>query len=45
MVRTGFRSSRSISSSFAQRDLWPGYGSNENDRVYVDVYEHWLEAE
>jgi Nitrile hydratase beta subunit, C-terminal len=31
--------------SFAQRDLWPGYRSNVNDRVYVDVYEHWLEAE
>jgi hypothetical protein len=30
--------------SFAQRDLWPGYRSNENDRLYVDVYEHWLEA-
>ena len=31
--------------SFAQRDLWPGYRSNESDRLYVDVYEHWLEAE
>jgi nitrile hydratase len=30
--------------SFAQRDLWPGYPGNERDRLYVDVYEHWLEA-
>ena len=30
--------------SFAQRDLWPEYPSKK-DRVYVDVYDHWLEAE
>ena len=28
---------------FAQRDVWPGYRGGSNDRIYVDVYEHWLE--
>jgi hypothetical protein len=28
---------------FAQRDVWPAYGGHNTDRVYVDVYEHWLE--
>ena len=28
---------------FAQRDVWPAYGGRNTDRVYVDVYEHWLE--
>jgi nitrile hydratase len=30
--------------SFSQQDLWPGYRDNGRDRVYVDVFEHWLEA-
>jgi nitrile hydratase subunit beta len=30
---------------FDQRELWPDYGGHEGDRVYVDVFEHWLEAE
>jgi nitrile hydratase subunit beta len=29
--------------SFAQRDLWPGYRGGAGDRLYVDVFEHWLE--
>jgi nitrile hydratase len=28
---------------FAQRELWPGYRGREDDRLYADVYEHWLE--
>jgi hypothetical protein len=28
---------------FAQRDVWPDYRGAAADRVYVDVYEHWLE--
>ena len=28
---------------FAQRDLWPDYDGSDRDRLYVDVYEHWLE--
>lgn len=28
---------------FAQRDLWPGYRGPASDRLYVDLYEHWLE--
>ena len=27
---------------FAQDELWPGY--RERDRLYLDVFEHWLEA-
>lgn len=29
--------------SFAQHDLWPEYDGGAADRVYVDVFEHWLE--
>jgi nitrile hydratase len=29
--------------SFAQHDLWSGYGGRTDDRLYVDLYEHWLE--
>jgi nitrile hydratase subunit beta len=28
---------------FAQRDVWPAYRGRANDRVYADVFEHWLE--
>ena len=29
---------------FAQHDVWPDYRGHGNDRVYVDVFEHWLEG-
>jgi nitrile hydratase len=28
---------------FAQHEVWPEYGGQATDRIYVDVYEHWLE--
>ena len=28
---------------FAQLDVWPDYGGRARDRIYVDVFEHWLE--
>lgn len=28
---------------FAQRDVWPEYRGRSDDRIYVDVFEHWLE--
>jgi nitrile hydratase len=28
---------------FAQRDVWADYGGRGDDRIYVDVFEHWLE--
>ena len=28
---------------FAQRDLWPDYCGHDVDRIYADVFEHWLE--
>jgi nitrile hydratase len=28
---------------FLQRDVWAGYGGQAGDRIYVDIYEHWLE--
>jgi Nitrile hydratase beta subunit, C-terminal len=32
--------------AFAQQDLWPDYGGHADDRLYVDIFEHWLlEAE
>jgi len=29
--------------SFAQSDVWPEYRGDAADRLYVDVFEHWLE--
>jgi nitrile hydratase len=28
---------------FDQRDVWPEYAGREEDRIYADVFEHWLE--
>jgi nitrile hydratase len=28
---------------FAQRDVWPAYPGSGNDRIYADLFEHWLE--
>jgi nitrile hydratase subunit beta len=28
---------------FAQCDVWPDYGSHVDDRLYADVFEHWLQ--
>jgi hypothetical protein len=28
---------------FDQRDIWPAYAGRGGDRIYADVYEHWLE--
>jgi nitrile hydratase len=28
---------------FAQRDVWPDYRGDSADRIYVDVFEQWLE--
>jgi len=28
--------------SFAQSDVWPEYHGDAADRLYVDVFEHWL---
>jgi hypothetical protein len=28
---------------FAQRDVWDDYSGHGDDRIYVDVFEHWLE--
>ena len=29
--------------SFAQRDVWPEYRGPAGDRIYLDLYEDWLE--
>ena len=29
--------------SFAQREVWADYAGGSGDRLYVDVFEHWLE--
>ncbi len=28
---------------FAQRDVWRDYRGDPDDRIYADVFEHWLE--
>jgi hypothetical protein len=30
---------------FRQADLWDDYDGPADDRLYADVYEHWLEPE
>ncbi len=34
---------RLYSVSFAQHDLWPDYDGGPDDRLYVDLFEHWIE--
>ena len=29
--------------SFAQGDVWSDYRGRPSDRIYVDLFEHWLE--
>ena len=29
--------------SLAQRDVWPEYRGSPDDRLYIDIFEHWLE--
>ncbi|HTP23916.1 MAG TPA: SH3-like domain-containing protein [Solirubrobacteraceae bacterium] len=29
--------------SFAQQDVWPEYRGPARDRLFVDLFEHWLE--
>ena len=31
--------------SVAQRELWATYLGSASDRLYADVFEHWLETE
>ncbi|MFY9578988.1 MAG: SH3-like domain-containing protein [Gaiellaceae bacterium] len=28
---------------FAQEDVWPEYRGRPSDRIYLDIFEHWLE--
>ncbi len=28
---------------FAQQDVWPDYHGPQADRIYLDLFEHWLE--
>jgi nitrile hydratase len=28
--------------AFAQREVWPGYRGPAGDRIYADIFEHWL---
>jgi len=30
--------------SFNQKEIWEEYGGSPKDRLYADIYEHWLEA-
>lgn len=29
--------------SFHQTEVWDKYGASPRDKVFVDIYEHWLE--
>jgi nitrile hydratase subunit beta len=29
---------------FAQKDVWDGHRGPGSDRIYADVFEHWLDA-
>ena len=28
---------------FRQQDVWDGYDAGSQDKVFVDIFEHWLE--
>jgi nitrile hydratase len=28
---------------FRQHDVWADYGGRDSDRIYADIFEHWLE--
>ncbi len=28
---------------FHQKDVWDGYDAGRDDKVFVDIFEHWLE--
>jgi hypothetical protein len=28
---------------FRQRDVWSDYGGRDSDRIYADIFDHWLE--
>jgi hypothetical protein len=30
--------------SFDQAEVWPEYSGRSKDRLFVDVFEHWLEV-
>ena len=30
---------------FRQRELWNDYDGTQDDTLYVDIYEHWLQRE
>jgi nitrile hydratase len=30
--------------AFDQRDVWPAYRGGGGDRIYADLFEHWLET-
>jgi nitrile hydratase len=30
---------------FAERDVWPSYSGRATDRIYADIFEHWLEEQ
>ena len=29
---------------FTQSEVWPSYGGPHLDKIYVDIYQHWLET-
>ena len=39
----GLPAVRLYSVSFEQGELWPEYRGGGDDRLYADLYEHWLE--
>ena len=39
----GLPEQRLYTVGFPQREVWPGYSGRDGDRIYVDIYEHWLE--
>ena len=30
---------------FSERDVWPSYSGQATDRIYADIFEHWLEED
>ena len=41
--RDGLPKQRLYLVAFTQRDVWPDYRGHADDRLMVDVFEHWLQ--
>lgn len=42
--RDGLPKKKLYQIGFSQHEVWGRYGASPEDKLYVDIYEHWLES-